>query len=346
MTDLETSALQPMPVKADALNQLIGDVEKLRDFPVETLRALQEMKNAEEDRQALAEFDAAFFRVQSGMTPVIKLGHNKETKSYYAYAEDVMRMLFPLLTENGFGHRVSTKPCSKEGDWSTFVLRLKHAGGHGESYDFDVPLDDHGPKGAKNKPGTQAQVSSSTYARRALYCMVFAVPLGEDKDGNATAVTVTNSASHRTANHDGPATGRDSKAKVGKWLAVGRRSHRSRTLQRSTIRTPSGCSKGLCQGHDRLVRHKAEFSSCTNSGAIAQTLTCESLETSFTISQTNEGAIGLQNGIGNPRQKASIYEYRQRVEVARSYALSVERDTRPPRTDYRERGVAKAQLRS
>ena len=116
------------------------------------------------------------------MTPVIKLG--KSDLSSYAKAEDVMSMLCPIILDNGFSHSISAAPSDKGGDWTRFVLKLRHVGGHAEDHHMDAPVDHLGPKGSPVKTKLHGMGSSYTYCERHLLCKVFGVQLVDDNDGN------------------------------------------------------------------------------------------------------------------------------------------------------------------
>ena len=193
-------------------------------FPAEHYKLLQELFHKEEDRQNKREFYQALLRVKQAMTAVPKLGYNDHTKSHYALADDIMRMLMPLQNENGIVSHVDTEPHKEEG-WSTFVLTLTHAvTGYSRLFPLPMPIDAQGFKGTSNKTAVQGQVSSASYAEKKLYCMAYAIPLGEDIDGNAPVERVTKQqAIELQTMHD--QLPEVTRKRVGKWLALGWRAH-------------------------------------------------------------------------------------------------------------------------
>ena len=120
------------------------------------------------------------------MQPIARKGKNHDNGSRYARAEDVMSMLDPLILEAGFSRSLSTKPHKQEG-WTTYVLILRHNGGHEERHEMEAPIDDKGMRGSPTKTRVQGAASTYTYCERHLLCKVFGVQLVKDDDGRAGA---------------------------------------------------------------------------------------------------------------------------------------------------------------
>ena len=185
-----------LPVEADqaalqtaqpsALETLLRDPEKLRDFPVETVERLYQMDKELRQEQAKREFIGAFHRVQSQLGPVRKAAKNTHTGSMYARAEDVDRMLSPLLRDEGFTCSHWAEESSRD-DELRIVLKISHIGGHSEQYTMPAPIDDKGAKGNAVKTRLHGAASTLTYCVRHLKCNVFSVQLTDDDDGNAGA---------------------------------------------------------------------------------------------------------------------------------------------------------------
>ena len=167
-----------------ALQVLLADPDRLKDYPVETVERLYALdKDIRADR-AKREFAEAFNRVQKQMTPVKRMAKNTQTGSMYAKAEHVFEMLDPLILKDGFSRSFSTTDCPVEGH-IRFVLILRHNSGHEERHTLDAPPDYLGPKGAPTKTKLHGMASSYTYCERHLLCKVFGVQLVADDDGNA-----------------------------------------------------------------------------------------------------------------------------------------------------------------
>ena len=178
--DLRTME-QPNP--AVALVALLTNTTQLKEVPVETVERLWAVHKEFEERAAAKEFNIAFNKMQSQMTPVHKAARNAQTNSMYALIDDIQSMLDPLLTSNGFSHSISTED-SSHADHIRFVLWLRHVGGHVEKHQLDAPIDNLGMKGTPNKTRLQGMGSSYSYAKRYLLCNVCGVIVGDDTDGN------------------------------------------------------------------------------------------------------------------------------------------------------------------
>ena len=180
----ETSTAIAVQEKPSALQVLLADPDRLKDFPVATVERLYTLHKDMQADQAKREFSQAFNRVQKAMAPVRKLANNTQTGTMYARAEDVTGMLDPLIIGEGFSRSLSTTDCPVEGH-IRFVLILRHNSGHEERHNFDAPPDYLGPKGSPTKTKLHGMASSYTYCERHLLCKVFGVQLVADDDGNA-----------------------------------------------------------------------------------------------------------------------------------------------------------------
>ena len=169
-----------------ALAQLLSDPDRLKDFPIETVERMFVLDQQIRSEDARRDFSVAFNSVQKDMKPVQKKARNSQTASMYARAEDVTRMLDPIILRNGFSRSVSTEP-SVTPNTIRFVLILRHVGGHEERHCLDAPIDNVGPKGAPTKTLLHGMASSYTFCERHLLCKVFGVVLTADDDGNAAA---------------------------------------------------------------------------------------------------------------------------------------------------------------
>ena len=166
-----------------ALQVLLADPDRLKDYPVETVERLYTLHKDMQADQAKREFAEAFNRIQKAMAPVRKTVWNEQTSSYYARAEHVMAMLDPLILEEGFSRSLSCADCPLEGS-IRFMLTLRR-GGHVEQHFIDGSPDYLGPQGRPNKTKIHGTFSSYTLAERHLLCKVFGIQLVADDDGNA-----------------------------------------------------------------------------------------------------------------------------------------------------------------
>ena len=102
----ESQQLEKLPAQS-ALETLLADPERLKDYPIETVERMFALQKDFEDRRARADFNQAFLAVQGELQPVANKGWNPHTKSHYARAEEVFAMLNPILVKHGLSRSFS-----------------------------------------------------------------------------------------------------------------------------------------------------------------------------------------------------------------------------------------------
>lgn len=140
------------------------------------------------NREAEKLFRADYVRMKPSLPRVVRTKDNTQTKSKYAPLEDINDTIDPILAEFGFG--TSTKVVAQTPESITVRAELIHSGGHVESTDITMPLDNKGPQGTVNKTGPHATASSVTYAKRVAICALLNISTGDDKDGNTDSATI------------------------------------------------------------------------------------------------------------------------------------------------------------
>ena len=179
-TDIAAQPSNPLAV-------VLSDPERLKELDIDKLERLLSMQRQLDADAAKRAFHAAFTAVQSEVVRVQKRGVNTHTRSAYALAEDVFRMLDPVITRHGFSRSLSTEE-SPLADHIRFVLIVRHEGGHREEHRMDAPIDNIGPGGKPTKTRLHGMASSYTYCERHLVMKVFGVETGAvDDDGNSAA---------------------------------------------------------------------------------------------------------------------------------------------------------------
>lgn len=183
----EEAAVAPVR-ESNLLQAVLTDPAKLKEVPIDAIErmfALDEKLRAE---AAEREFNEAFNRVQRKLqeNPVTRHGRNPHTKSRYARADELFKVLDPIILDEGFSRSLSMKPSDKE-DTAVFVMTLRHVGGHKEVHQMEAALDYLGPRGQPVKSKLHGMASSGTYCERQLALKVFAVQTTDDDDGNAGA---------------------------------------------------------------------------------------------------------------------------------------------------------------
>ncbi len=151
------------------------DVEKM-----ERLFALQERLLAREAEQAFSE---AKYLAQGEMPQIKRTGKNDQTNSTYAELDEIAAKIDPIAHKYGFSTSYGTADSPKENHYRV-TARLRHRGGFFEDYFADVPMDNVGMKGSKNKTDTHGFGSTMSYGRRNLKLMIWDRATTDD-DGNA-----------------------------------------------------------------------------------------------------------------------------------------------------------------
>ena len=180
MTDLTVATDNPLAT-------LFGDPEALKKYDAAQLKQMLDLQERILDRQSKQKYFTAMHTAQGDMGTVRKASKNPHTNSYYANAEDVDRMLNPVLDKHGFSVSFSEADSDKP-DRIKIVMRVRHIGGHEELHYRNVSVDDRGPKGAAVKTRLHGEQSSMTYTKRTMKCDVFNIQYGNDDDGNAAAI--------------------------------------------------------------------------------------------------------------------------------------------------------------
>lgn len=164
---------------------------------VEKMNALLDMQERIIGRQALAEFNSAFSRL-AGKLPRIKRDGTVayedkitgKTKSAFKFArwEDIMRVIAPLLDDEGFALTFKAAPRQGDGGGLLVTGKLLHVGGHSEEASIPLPLDSSG-----GKNNLQGYGSTFSYGKRYTATMLLnIVTEGEDDCGVRGAMEFIN----------------------------------------------------------------------------------------------------------------------------------------------------------
>jgi hypothetical protein len=199
----EPAQHQPPAIAApvDAQTAMIQMIERVALNPeasTEKLREMLALRNEIEDRAKAdrkEEQREVYYRAmaacQADLKVVKKNKKNIQTNSMYADLAALARQADPIIHRHGFS--VSTQPAgtAENGD-----LRIRwtvaHTGGHIETGEAQLAIDDKGPKGEKNKTALHGFGSTMSYGRRYLKLMLFDIATSDDDDGNAAgADTIT-----------------------------------------------------------------------------------------------------------------------------------------------------------
>lgn len=181
--------------QADGLLSIIQKVATDDRFDVDKMKALLEMRAAEEDRVRRIEREdrdeAAkrawlrnFSKVQAEVGPIVRGRANEHTRSKYADLADIEKIVTPVLTKYGFSTTCVPIPCDLPGH-ERMRLTIGHEEGHEKVYEDNFPSDAAGSGGKVNKTPIQAKGSTQTYGRRYLKASALDLAFMDDGDGNA-----------------------------------------------------------------------------------------------------------------------------------------------------------------
>jgi hypothetical protein len=175
---------QMVSAETDMMMQLIQQIALNPDIPVEKMQAVINMKMQVFDKNAEIEYNKAMILAQQDMEPVVKTAINTQTSSMYAKMENIAKQCKPVWTRHGFALQFGTADCPIA-DHYRVTCEVSHQAGFNKKYQADLPIDDEGIKGSKNKTGCHGFGSTMSYAQRYLTIMIFNITLeGIDNDGN------------------------------------------------------------------------------------------------------------------------------------------------------------------
>lgn len=158
---------------------------------VSKLEALVGLYERMQDRSAKQAYNSAMVACQAEMPRITRDGSvinhkTNQLQSRYATYERIDDIVRPIYGEK-YGFAISVSIGMPENGKYPCTAIVRHRDGHSEPFMLPLALDQ---SGAKND--TQGMGSTQSYARRYLVCGIFnIVTEGDDKDGAATAKTVT-----------------------------------------------------------------------------------------------------------------------------------------------------------
>jgi hypothetical protein len=178
----------------DSQDPFVALVERLsanKDIDVDKMREIVNIQMDVMDRNAEQEFNMSMSLVQAELPTVLAAAENKQTHSTYAKHEAISKAIKPVYTKHGFSTTFRQGKADKEGE-IRICGKLMHSSGHSdENYFIDLPRDDSGIKGNKNKTALHASGSTFSYGRRYLTLLMFDIATGDDTDGNLPAELVS-----------------------------------------------------------------------------------------------------------------------------------------------------------
>ena len=158
--------------------ELIAEVARDKDFDADKMRAMIDMKNAEDDRSAKKAHTRALVEFKKHPPRIIKNATSHMNK--YATIDSVMRQLDQPLNEVGL---VLTWEIDTNPELVAVVCVLSHVDGYSTTSTYSAAPDTTGKKSP-----AQGQASIVTYGKRYTALAVLGLAeQGEDDDGAAEA---------------------------------------------------------------------------------------------------------------------------------------------------------------
>jgi hypothetical protein len=186
VTQMPSKEVVALPVQADPLLTLIERVACDPSADVGKMRALLEMHQSLQDRQAEKMYGVAMAAAQMEMEPIRADASNPQTKSRYASFPALDKVLRPIYTKHGFALSFNTVPCDQP-DKVNLVCDVFHRDGHMRRHTLPMPADGKGAKGGEVMTKTHATGSALSYGQRYLTKMIFNISVARDDDGNKAA---------------------------------------------------------------------------------------------------------------------------------------------------------------
>lgn len=182
-----TGPVSALPVPASEASAILSMIERAARDPsvdINKLQQLMEMRERVEARNAESEFDRALTAAQAAMGRVRTDSNNPQTKSRYASYGALDAAMRPVYTQHGFALSFNTENPAPE--TVRVICRVSHQGGHGRTYQIDMPADGKGAKGGDVMTKTHATGSAVSYGMRYLLKMIFNIAVSDkDDDGNS-----------------------------------------------------------------------------------------------------------------------------------------------------------------
>lgn len=153
---------------------------------VETLKGLMDLAERYDKIQAEKAWNHAMTACQRDMPALLKTSHNTHKNIWYAGFEQLDRQIRPIYLREGFS-LCFTELEHPDKEICHMALDILHVDGHCRRTEKKVHIDGVGIKGNANMTATQADGSTTSYARRYVTKMAFNLrdALDEDLDGDA-----------------------------------------------------------------------------------------------------------------------------------------------------------------
>jgi len=172
----------PQVSESAAILQVIERMAANPAVDVEKFERLMAMHERIQAKRAEQSFNFDLAQMQPNLPTVTNRGqivHNGKVISTYAYFEDIVETVRPLMAANGFSLTYQVK---QDGDKMAVTGILRHRDGHNEQTTLALPIDMSGAKNA-----VQGMGSSLTYAKRYVICALLNITTGGEDDDAQSA---------------------------------------------------------------------------------------------------------------------------------------------------------------
>lgn len=169
------------------LIEIISRVASDPNCDIDKMERLLQMQERLVEREAEIAFNEAMQAAQLDMPQVLRDAKNDQTNSKYARLETIDKTIKPVIAKHGFSMSFGTEDSPNKDHYRVTCI-VSHIGGFSRNYHADIPADNAGMKGTKNKTNTHAFGSSMSYGRRYLKLLIFDIATSDD-DGNAADTT-------------------------------------------------------------------------------------------------------------------------------------------------------------
>jgi hypothetical protein len=178
----DTQQLTVVPSQEPSLGSVLQAVLDggITEGNIATVRAICELKERMQAREAQMEFSAALAALQAATGTIVaqSIVKNKDGTVRYKYAkiEQIMQQARPHLIANGFSHSFDTV-LESEGR-ITAIFKLTHKSGHSDSNRCTVRT-----SRGQGTNDSQDDMGVRTYAKRGALCDGLGIVISQDNDG-------------------------------------------------------------------------------------------------------------------------------------------------------------------
>lgn len=171
--------------------QFVALVEKFKDLDPANFKAFLDIYRDEQDRQALAEFNASYAPMLAEVGKVSKDKSNPLYRSRYSSYEAMMDALEPIRIKYGIGIYFGCEPTGNPETMRPYLELFK--GLHRRRVcEQDIRITVEGPKGGRPAMNEmQAMGSAVTYVRKSFLQMAFNLVPSEDSDDDGNSARTT-----------------------------------------------------------------------------------------------------------------------------------------------------------